>query len=157
MPTLEISDSKDGVLSLDLADILGVLEPFARNLEWYVAELAPSVLLGAADPQPAVKSSVLELLNQIKMSSAPVKLSWERLSELSQNIVQTEMGLLFAIEPKREIPSQPFDLNSSRFEIVVQGVDTSFWAVTTRKSEIIDQLKKRFKNIQIVASTQTYW
>lgn len=104
-----------------------------------------------------MKSSVLELLNQIKMSSAPVKLSWERLSELSQNIVQTEMGLLFAIEPKREIPSQPFDLNSSRFEIVVQGVDTSFWAVTTRKSEIIDQLKKRFKNIQIVASTQTYW
>ena len=157
MPTVEISDSNDEVLSFDLADILAVLEPFARNLEWYIVELDPMVLLGANDPKPAVKSWVLELLKQIKVSSSPVKLSWEMLSDLSRNIVQTEMGLLFAIEPSGEVPNQPFDLNSDKFEVVIQGVDTSFWAVTTRKNNIVDQLKQRFREVEIVASTRTYY
>ena len=157
MPTVEISDSNDEVLSFDLADILAALEPFARNLEWYIVELDFVVLLGANDPKPAVKPWVLELLNQIKMSSTPVKLSWERLSDLSRNIVQTGMGLLFAIEPSSEVPTHPFNLNSDKFEVVIQGVDTTFWAVTTRRNDIVDQLKQRFKEVEIVASTRTYY
>jgi len=60
MPTVEISDSNDEVLSFDLADILAALKPFARNLEWYIVELDFVVLLGANDPKPAVKPWVLE-------------------------------------------------------------------------------------------------
>ena len=52
MPTVEISDSNDEVLSFDLADVLAVLEPFARNLEWYIVELDPTVLLGARVVKP---------------------------------------------------------------------------------------------------------
>jgi hypothetical protein len=157
MTTAEISDSNGEILSFDLADILMILEPFARNLEWHVVELETSVLVGASDPQPSVKPWVIELLNQIRMNSTPTRILWDRLFDLSRNIIQTEMGLLLAIKPGNEPPRHPFDLNSERFEIVVQGVDNTFWAVTSHDDEIINQLKRRFKDVQVVAGTQIYY
>src|SRR4029077_1183607 len=99
MTTAEISDSNGEILSFDLADILMILEPFARNLEWHVVELETSVLVGASDPQPSVKPWIIELLNQIRMNSTPTRILWDRLFDLSRNIIQTEMGLLLAIKP----------------------------------------------------------
>jgi len=157
MPTIEISDEHNGVLSFDLSDILGVLEPFAREFEWYISEFVPSVFVGANDVPPRVEPWVIALWHQIEESKVPIRLSWARLIEFARNLMQTENATLFALKPGSILPDPPPDLNSDKFEIVVQGVDTSFWAITTRNPTIIDQLRVRFKDTKIVPRTAAYY
>lgn len=157
MPTIEISDEDSGVLSFDLSDILAILEPFAREFEWYIFEFVPSVFVGANDAPPRVERWVVALWHQVEESKAPIKLSWTQLMKFACNVMQTERAMLFALKPGSVLPDPPLDLNSDEFEIVVQGVDTSFWAITTRNATIIDQLTVRFKDTKIVPRTAAYY
>jgi hypothetical protein len=157
MPTIEINDTNESTLSFDMIDILTVLEPFARELDWYFIEFVPGVFVGATDPEPNVKPWVIALYHQIERSERAVKVSWETLKNFARNIVQTEMTLLVALKPGEKEPLIPVDVNSTEFEIVLQGVDNSFWAVTTKNDAIIHQLKLRFKNTEIVPGTRSYF
>ncbi len=154
MPTIEISDQGQAALSFDLIDILTVIEPFSLGLEWYFMEFELGSFVGA--DQQNVRPSVIALWDRIQESKNGIRISWQELKDFARNVRQTDMALLLALRPGNEPPMEPLDLNSQQFDIVVQAVDFSFWAVTTRNDELIARLNDHFKSTQIVESTRRY-
>jgi hypothetical protein len=158
MPTIEIFDQDNGILSFDLSQILDALQPFAVSLKWCLIEFDPWILLGEDgtrnEPPPAWVSS---LVARIHTDQNGIEMDWETLKSLARYVGQTENAVLIAVEPSKAPPENPIDLNSPGYAIVVQAVDTSFWAITSRNENLIKHLKNIFKNTKIAAETSRYF
>jgi|GEM_PF-5646730 hypothetical protein len=157
MPTLEIFDQQNGFLSFDLHDILEVIEPFASRLEWYVVEFEPAVLADGRDRAKHSPPSWVTELWQKSEAGAVQALSWERLKELSTHISQTMNALFVATDPGTPVPNSSLDPNDERYRLVIQAVDTSFWAVTTQDENVLQSVKARFNNVKLQPATQRYF
>src|SRR5262249_19569011 len=153
MPTLEIFDTRDGFLNFDLREILQVIEPFASGLDWYVVEFEPAVLAATRDAKGSPPNWVTELWHK-SSKGALQALNWERLKSLSTHVTQTMNAIFVATIPGTPAPSLPLDPNDERYRLVIQAVDTSFWAVTSRDDRILQALKGRFNEVKLLPSTQ---
>jgi hypothetical protein len=157
MPTLEIFDKRNGFLSFDLGDLLEVIAPFAPRLDWYVVEFEPAVLDGRQDrARDSPPSWITELWKKSEAGTVQA-LSWERLKELSTHVTQTMNALFVATDPGTPVPNSSLDPNDERYRLVVQAVDTSFWAVTTHDENVLQALKARFNDVKLQPATKRYF
>lgn len=157
MPTLEIFDKRNGFLSFDLRDLLEVIEPFAAPLDWYVVEFEPAVLAASAEHGKGSPPSWVTELWHKSETGAVEALSWERLKDLSTHVTQTMNGVFVAADPGQPAPSPSLDPNDEHYRIVIQAVDTSFWAVTSHDENVLQALKGRFKDVKLRPATQRYF
>src|SRR6266849_2466942 len=156
MPTLEIFDQHNGFLSFDLHDILEVIEPFASQLCWYVIEFEPAVVSAAESNGKGSPPSWVTELWQKSETGVVQCLSWTRLKKLSTYVTQTRNALFVAIDPGTPAPDPSLDPNDERYRLVIQAVDTTFWAVTTRAENVLPALKKRFNDVKLQSATKRY-
>ena len=156
MPTLEIFDKRNGFLSFDLGDLLEVIAPFASHLDWYVVQFEPAVL-GRQDKAKGSPPSWVTELWQKSEAGVVQAVSWKRLKELSAHITQTMNALLVAIDPGTPALSSVLDPNDECYRLVIQAVDTSFWAVTTRDENVLQALRTRFNDVKLQPATQRYF
>ena len=59
-------------------------------------------------------------------------------------------------DPDKNLPEEPLDLNSFDFAIVIQCVDAYMWAITTQNAQLVEAIKSKFKNAEVVGKTQRY-
>jgi hypothetical protein len=156
MPTLEISDQDNGYLAFDLGDILEVIEQFALQLCWYVVEFEPVGLAATEDGEGSPPTWVTELW-QTSETGAVQCLSWARLKELATHVTQTMDALFVATDQGTAAPTPSLDPNDEQFKLVIQAVDTSFWAVTSRDDNVLNSLKERFHDVRLLPATQRYF
>ncbi len=138
-----------------MIEVLTTIEPFASSLDWYVAQFYLGSFHVNADTGK-VKPWVLALWHAVEQGKEPTRLSWETLLDSARHVRQTDMCELIGVKPNTGAPKEPLDLNSENFEIVVQAVDFSFWAVTTRNYALIERLQQRFKETKLVQTAQRY-
>jgi hypothetical protein len=156
MPTIEISDLRpDEVLSFDLIDILRLIEPFGVGLDWYFIEFELGSFLGARENK--VSERTLSLWRNIKKSQDGTRVSWNDLTDFALNLIQTDMALLVGVAPGSARPTEPLDLSSEDFNIVIQAVDCAFWAVTARNEEVITRIKNHFHSTEIVEKAKRHF
>lgn len=156
MPTVEIFDQQNGLLSFDLGDLLEVIAPFASRLDWYVVEFEPAVLTAAQGKPDSPPIWVTELWHKSE-AGAVQAITWEQLKELSTYVSQTMNALFVAMDLGAPTPSSSLDPNNERYKLVIQAVDTSFWAVTTHDEDLVQALKARFKSVKLQPATQRYF
>jgi hypothetical protein len=157
MPTLEIFDQQNGVLSFDLRDILNVIAAYVERLNWYVVEFEPAVLTGGRDKSaPPPPLWVTELWRKSE-TGAVQPLKWERLKELSIHVLQTMNALFVATEPGTAAPDSSVDPNDAGCALVIQAVDTSFWAVTSKDNAVLNALKAHFHDVRMESGTKRYF
>jgi hypothetical protein len=156
MPTIEISDQNDKGLSFDLIDVLEVIEPYSAGLEWYLAEFQLGSFHPKAEDTPNVEPWVLALWRAVENSNTPQRLTWETLAGFARAVRQTDSCLIFAIRPGTSPPHEPLDLNGGNFEVVVQAVDSTFWAITARNEALIERLAGNFRDTKLAEKTYRY-
>jgi hypothetical protein len=157
MSTIEISDHNDKhYLSFDLMDVLKVIEPFSDGLEWYLAEFQLGSFHPRASDTPNVEPWVLALWRAVERGTAAERLTWDTLVQFARNVRQTDSCLILAIKPGISSPKEPLDLNGEDFEVVVQAVDSTFWAITCRNKALIDRFAANFHNVKLVGKTHRY-
>jgi hypothetical protein len=156
MLTIEIFDQNDKHLSFDLIDILKVIEPFSADLEWYLAEFQIGSFHPKAADTPNVEPWVLALWRAVENGNTPKRLTWETLVEFARNVRQTDSCLILATKPGTLPPEEPLNLNGEGLEIVVQAVDSTFWAVTSRNKASIERLANEFHDTKFVEKTSRY-
>lgn len=155
MPTIEISDkNQQGSLSFDLHHMLREIEPFADKLDWYVVDFEPG--LGFGRPDGDVPSWVPSLYDAIKKGDGPIKVSWLTLKDFARNVVQTDVALLVGKREGSLPPNAPINPNDEQFEIVVQAVDSTFWAVTTADQALLARLRAHYTDTKLVEATRLY-
>ncbi len=157
MPTLEIFDKRNDFLSFDLRDLLEVIEPFASRLDWYVVEFEPAVLSAAAEHGKGSPPSWVTELWHKSEAGAVEAISWERLKELSTHITQTMNALFVGTDAGAPAPTLTLDPNDEHYKLVIQAVDTSFWAVTSHDENVLQALKGRFNDVKLRPATQRYF
>jgi hypothetical protein len=123
MLSVTITDrDANGVLSLDLRDILRLIGPEAETAEWQVSEVE------ALDGKAAQE---LEDLSDRKL-----KIPGHVLLRLSDNVGQIING---CFEAYRNQASEPW--------IVIRAVDSSAFDVETDSETLIEQIRRRFNNV----------
>jgi hypothetical protein len=159
MPTIQIFDLDERrILAFDMVDILQLIEPFATGLRWYIARCEIVCLVnGTSEIKDAIPAWVLGLRSTLADSKEIVAIEWDTLKEFARNILQTEWANLIAVNPGATPPAEPLDLNNPAFEIVVQAVDTGFWAITTRNDALIANVANHFKATKIVEKAVRYF
>lgn len=158
MTTIEIkSEQGNSVAELDLSDILLLVEPFAGGLAWYFVEFDPVLLLGVDGTSNTVPPAwVSSLWHEIEKGESRVKIEWQTLKAFAHYVAQTDMALLIALDPGKNLPEEPLDLNSSEFAIVIQSLDAYMWAITTRSMQLVEAIKSKLKNAEVVEKTRRY-
>jgi hypothetical protein len=156
MPTIEIFDQIDDRLSFDLVDVLATIGPFSTGLDWYLAEFQLGVFHPKAPDTQDVEPWVLALWRAVEGSKTPMRASWETLSEFARHVRRTDSCLILALEAGAPPPNEPLDLNGDDFEIAVQAVDSTFWAITTRNQALMESVASRFSDTKIVERTERY-
>jgi hypothetical protein len=150
MPTIEISDLDERrILAFDLIDLLPLIGPFSSGLEWYLAHCSIESFVGQG-LMSDLPAWIPALWRAHDFQQCIEKIEWETLKEFARSVRQTGFIELIAIKPGSEPPAEPLDLNNPAFEIVVQAVDTGFWAVTTRNDALIANVANHFKATKIV-------
>lgn len=157
MSTIQVSDKNDKhYLSFDLMDVLKVIEPFSGGLEWYLAEFQLGSFHPKAADTPDVEPWVLALWRAVENGNTPKRLTWQTLVEFARNVRQTDSCLFLATRPGALPPEELLDLNGEDLEIVVQAVDSTFWAITSRNEALIERLASSFHDTKLVEKTHRY-
>jgi|SRR5580693_4682890 hypothetical protein len=158
MTTVEIkSETGDYAAEFNLSDILMLVEPFAKGLVWYLVEFDPVQLLGAdGTPNTVPPVWVSSLWHEVEKGENRTKVDWQTLRAFARYVAQSNMALLIALDPGENLPPEPLDLNSPEFAIVIQCLDAYMWAITTQSTPLIQAIKSKFKDAEVVEKTQRY-
>jgi len=137
---LSIRDSTEGVLRVDLKDILHALRSYIGRWTWCVRGL------------DAAGEDLGEFCDLTE--KAPVWLSSQELLALSQRIEQTIEGAFLAF-PERlsEVDLDESELELGRFpesrsELVIVAVDSSCFDVYTKDLDCADVIRQSFKDVR---------
>jgi hypothetical protein len=159
MTTLEIREFEEGEFLIGIQPILSVIETFAVDLDWYLVEFTPSVLVGdfdSAEPPPQWIKELRYDHDYGKSTNLP-KMSWQELQHLSKYVVQFVGVLLIATKTGHASPVEPIDLNSEDWEMVVQAVDSSFWVITSQNQKLLEAVRAKFSDVHTTDATRRYF
>jgi|SRR5579864_1818151 len=151
MATIEIYDEDEhGILAFDLAKLLEVVEPFGIALEWYFLEFEPVDLTGPNGSSDIPPPWVSELYQRLRKEPNSVKVEWEMLKQFACHVKQTMDATLIGVFPGTPQPIAPLNVDNPQYEIVIQCIDTSLWALTCRNQELIGRIRSSFRETKIV-------
>jgi hypothetical protein len=154
VPTVEIFDrateESEGLRHLVGMDkVVATLDEFALRLDWYVVEMFVNVLTDGE------KEWILELCKRSAVE--PIAISWQEIVRFGKEVGQVESCVLIGVRPGGERPVEPIDLNSKSWGLVIQNVDTTFWAITSHDQTLLERVRASFKESKTVESTQRYF
>jgi hypothetical protein len=140
---IRISDLKEGKC-VPLSELLDTI-PNGNQLNWNVLWF---------DVTPIEKEGKLltEVQKKIKESKEGISYTFESLSELSKKIFQ-EIEVLVIGSKNRENTHRYKD-DQEMYEscdIVIEMIDGSFWEIFSKDPDWIEQLTKKYREIEILA------
>lgn len=124
MSRIIIRDSKDGVLNVDLIDVLNAIGPRVCESEWILRNV--EAIGDAAD-----------IMHDVSDSGLPV--SGARLVAIASNLVQVVEGIFYGI------------LRDQQW-IIIRAIDSSEFEVETDEISIIETIRDRFHNVDLCDS-----
>jgi len=148
MTTLRIYDYRDGVLALDLRDLIDLLAPRSIEASW----TASPVKLGNPELGRSIDEFMMtgpgrpgeDQLELLAASGSPVSgLMFAEYAHATWQVIWGEfMGILPA---QRDI------------WVVIRAIDSTFYEVTTSDDEVLAKIKSAYKDVRVasgpVAST----
>lgn len=140
---IEISDlSPDRTLVPTLRDILFLLPISRQELVWAILEMEVVGKKG---------SNILAIEEKINNNPIGLILDWQQLVDLTELFFQEINIIVVACSDERLLPrlGRGEEYYSS-CEIVIEGVDTTFWSVYARDAQDVEQLRKSYKNVVVV-------
>ena len=144
MPGIVEVRDKDprGFLTVELGDLLEIVEPHGRHLIWSVLDLE-----ARSDPAK-FKGDLAAVEREIKLSSTGLIMSWADLLVFSDSLIEVLEGLFVGCKDRDSIPKLiPGDEVFSQCEIGIEAVDSSMWRVYAREDAILHKVAKAFRDV----------
>ncbi len=142
MNKIKIADG-DEFLSFDLVDILICIKSRVIIYNWAILDIY-------CTSKNKSNFNILNFEKQVNSKKNLFVLDFEGLLALSTKINQTIDGIFIA--SKNNLP--PNKPNTTKleqnFDVVIEVIDSSYWTVYSKDSEIIKLLKDRFNNTEII-------
>lgn len=140
MMTVRIHDLTEGVLSLDLRDLLHLLGPHALESTWVVSPVklsysTPDHIDFIEDTFEATGQGAGQLEEYARNRSV---VSGTVLSDLAKTTVQVIWGEFTAFLPTQE-----------KLWVAIRAIDSSFFEVSTEDTMVIDRIKATYKNVRV--------
>jgi hypothetical protein len=146
MTLIEIRDATEsGYLSVELIDLLKVVEPVGNTLVWSILEIEATGDLSEFGLQ------MLSLERMVESSEHGFFIDWTNLiilARLVDQIVNLTLVGCDSLEQllKLRLGVAPF----SEAELVIEMIDSSLWSVYTRDIELQSNLLLTFKNTKLL-------
>jgi hypothetical protein len=132
---IEIKKNTEGILDVDLIDILNVIEPEGAILIWTLFDLEATGDLGHGN-------NILDLEQEVRESPGGLSLNWNDLVSLARRLSQVINAILAgSMVP---IPAAAVNDLYAQSQIVIEAIDSSLWRVYARSDALIERLKKCF-------------
>jgi hypothetical protein len=143
---VEVQDKDTkGFLTVELGDLLRIIEPRGRNLIWSILDLE-----ARSDPAK-FKGDLAAMEQQIKLSPNGLIIGWDDLLTLSDALIEVLDGVFVGCKDRDSIPRLiPGDEVFSQCEIGIEAVDSSMWRVYAREDAILDKISAAFREVTLV-------
>ncbi len=138
---IRILDGKDNVLEPTLSDILEEISD-GQGLHW-------TILFLDGTPNPGQGSFLTNYESQINDSKNGLSIRWEDLVLLSRKFLKMfeatilgckDVSLLRRYESEKEM--------YETCDVVIDLIDCAFWEVYSKNGKILNNLKKKFREIE---------
>jgi hypothetical protein len=132
---IEIKKNTEGILDVDLIDILNVIEPEGATLVWTLFDLEATGDLGDGN-------NILDLEQEVRESPGGLSLNWNDLVSLARRLSQVINAILAA--SRGSVPAAAVNDLYAHSEIAIEAIDSSLWRLYSRSDALIERLKKCF-------------
>lgn len=138
---IEIKDKDaNGILNLDLKDILVLIPEHYQQLIWIIYEIEASLLQES-------EINILELEKKVNESKNGLIVTFDELLTLSNNIFQTFNITVLVTENKMIIDRNNMFQN---VELVIEIIDSSICSIYCNDESIISTLIKKYKDYRLI-------
>lgn len=132
---IEINRNTDGILDVDLIDILNVIEAEGDALSWTLYDLEATGDLGDGN-------KMLDLEQEVRDSPTGLRLNWSDLVSLARRLFQVTNATLAG--SGAPIAASGLSEVYAHSEIVLEAIDSSLWRVYAKSDSVIEKLKRAF-------------
>ncbi len=140
---IRISDSKDNVLNVKISDILKLIKK-GNDLSW-------CILFLDGIPNPKNANTINSYKNKINKSKEGLKLKWDDLNFIGDQLFQIYETIILGCKNKDFLHRYDNDqLMYQSCDIVIELVDCAFWQIFSKNQHLIDRIKKRFKEVELL-------
>lgn len=142
---IRISDSKNGVLSVQIRDILQEIQN-GDGLNW-------CILFIDGTPNAGEGAFINQYKNQVNRLENGLQLTWEEIFAVTDKFVQIFEITILGCKVKENLHRYKFDQEMyESCDIVIELIDCAFWQVFSKKSELIKKLKEKFNKTESLES-----
>lgn len=140
---IQIDDSCNDVLTVNLKDILNLLPTKYRTYCWSLFEIEAAGSLSEERPMP-------EFENEVLSYPSGMPFSWIELSDFSNKL---ESIINITIAGNQNSTIKPYEgehelIQSS--EILIEFFDSSYWRIYTADREVLEKIKISFSDTKIL-------
>lgn len=141
--TLKIADKKTEILSITLLDILRSINN-GSLLHW-------SVLYLWATGKLKNNQSMPDFEEKINNSQNGLLINWDELYDLSKQFYQVIDLLLIGSTKEENLKRYKNEQTmGEKCDIVIEMHDSSFWLISSKDSNIINNIRNTFKDVKIL-------
>lgn len=140
---IRISDSKDNVLNVKISDILKLIQK-GNDLNW-------CILFLDGVPNSENTNTVNEYKNKINKSKEGLKLKWDEILFIGNQLFQIYEIIILGCKNQEFL--HRYDTDQEMYQscdIVIELVDCAFWQVFSKNKGLINELKIKFKEIELL-------
>ena len=142
--TIEINDSKNGILSVELQDLLNEIGAKGETLNWALFYLYATGDLGD-------DKSMGDFEDEISDSKNGLLISWEELKSLSLKFDQIYDTLIVGNLDKEAIKKCDNDEELySKFDVVLDLFDGAYWRVHSKYKGILKRMLGKFTDTKVL-------
>jgi hypothetical protein len=140
MTTLRIYDYRDGVLALDLSDLIDLLAPRSLEANWRATPVRVNdPNLGRFDDEFMISGPRLPGEDQLEVLAANgLPVSGVTFSEAAHAAHQVIWGQFVATLPKQ-----------NNVWVVIRAIDSTFYEVTTSDETALAKIKSAYKDVRV--------
>lgn len=140
---VEVRDrDEQGFLSVELSDVLEILEPHARELIWAVLDLE------ARSHPNKFKGDLADVEKTIKESPKGLVLTWPELISFAETLIEVLETVIVGCQDRNSIPKlvardELFD----QCEIGIEAFDSSVWRIHAKDEALLVRIRARFRDV----------
>jgi hypothetical protein len=137
---IRIFDKEDGCVSVELKDILGLIEN-GSAFYWSILYLEATGDLGPNMSIPVFEQEVVQ-------SEKGICLNWSELVTLSDKLFQTMDIVVIGCTDREQI--HRYDSDNDMYnscDIVIQMIDSGYWEIWSQDPNLVQAIERRFKDV----------
>lgn len=140
---IRIFDSQDNVLNVNIFDVLKEIQN-GDDLNWCILFLDGIPTLGEGN-------TATEYKNKINKSPEGFKTNWNEIFFVGNYFFQIFEIIILGSKAEEYLHRYDNDQEMYHFcDIVIELIDCAFWQIYSKDLELIDRLKKKFKNTEFL-------